>query len=269
MSRTKRNILLLAVGLTIGGLLAMPVLEQLHTWRIARRMARHDAMIREYAAAAGLPYELVRAVVEAESGGDPGAESELGAKGLMQIMPLTEQDVLERNPELAARPGDLTEPEYNLAVGTAYLRQLLVRFDGDRTLAVTAYHMGPTRVAKLLKRHPGLTPTQLLERHGGPRTRAYVAQVLRRATQLSREPDPAPQATTSPPVFMTVGARALRAYNADRKAVFMPNDQTATQRACGAGPIHPESTRGCDARMQETPNLARGASGTVGGWLNP
>jgi len=198
VSRTKRNILLLAVGLVLGGLLALPVMEQLHGWRIARQMARHDALIREHAAAAGLAYELVRAVVEAESGGDPRAESELGARGLMQIMPLTEQDVLQRNPALAERVGDLSEPDYNLAVGTAYLRQLHERFGGDRTLMLTAYHMGPTRVAKLLKRHPGLTPKQLLERHAGPKTRAYVARVLRRAAALGRKADPPGDRSSSP-----------------------------------------------------------------------
>jgi soluble lytic murein transglycosylase-like protein len=192
VTRSKRNILLLGAGLLIGGLLALPVLEQLHAWRTARQMARHDALIREHAAAAELPYELVRAVVEAESGGDPRAESELGAKGLMQIMPLTEQDVLARNPDLAGRAGNLADPAYNLAVGTTYLRHLHKRFGGDRTLMLTAYHMGPTRVAKLLKRHPGLTPTQLLKRHAGPKTRAYVAQVLRRAAELDREADPPP-----------------------------------------------------------------------------
>ncbi len=197
MSRSKRNMVMLVVGLLIGGLLALPVMRQVHDWRVARQMARQDALIREHAAAAALPYELVRAVVEVESGGDPRAESELGARGLMQVMPLTEQDVLQRNPDLAIRgtsggtsgggAGDLFDPDYNLTIGTTYLRHLLDRFGGDRTLALAAYHMGPTRVARIRKKAPGLTPTQLVERHGGPKTRAYVPMVLRRSDELAAE----------------------------------------------------------------------------------
>lgn len=134
-----------------------------------------DAMIAKHAEARDLPVDLVRAVVEAESGGDPTARSEVDARGLMQIMPITLKDVRQRF-DLPA--GDLYDPEYNLLIGTHYLRYLLDRFDQDLTLALAAYHMGPTRVARHLKRDPSLTPEKLVEQHAGPKTRAYVARVL-------------------------------------------------------------------------------------------
>lgn len=134
-----------------------------------------DAMIVEHATARDLPVELVRAVVEAESGGDPTARSEVDARGLMQVMPLTLKDVRDRF-DLPA--GNLYDPDYNLLIGTHYLAYLLDRFDQDTTLALAAYHMGPTRVARHLKRDPSLTPEKLVEQHAGPKTRAYVARVL-------------------------------------------------------------------------------------------
>ncbi|MEM6458137.1 MAG: lytic transglycosylase domain-containing protein [Planctomycetota bacterium] len=141
------------------------------------RVARIEALIEDRAAAAGLDAELVRRVVRAESGGDPRAESPRGARGLMQVTDITLRDVRQRNPELPG--GDLFDADYNLTVGTTYLAYLLERFDGDVTLALTAYHMGPTRVRRVQRANPGITPAQLVARHAGPQTRAYVGKLLR------------------------------------------------------------------------------------------
>ena len=125
----------------------------------------------------GLDSLLVASLVEAESSFLPRVVSPRGAVGLMQVMPVTERDVLERNPQLAR--GLLTDPDYNLRVGTTYLSYLLERFDGDLKLALAAYHMGPTKVAKAKQSDPGLTTDELIIKHAGPKTRAYVRNVLR------------------------------------------------------------------------------------------
>ena len=79
------------------------------------------------------------------------------------------------------RAGDLFDPDYNVAVGTTYLAYLLKRFDNDRTLAVAAYHMGPTAIRRAMYADPGLSSLDLVQKHGGPQTRAYTAKVLRDA----------------------------------------------------------------------------------------
>lgn len=142
----------------------------------ASRVAALEPQIREHAEAAGLAPDFVRAVVTAESGGDPRARSNRGASGLMQITAITEKDVLQRNPGWSR--GDLLEIDYNLKIGTTYLAYLLNRFDGDKMLALTAYHMGPTAVRRIQNNHPGIKPEQLLADHAGPKTRAYVRIVL-------------------------------------------------------------------------------------------
>ena len=132
-------------------------------------------LIERHADRHGLDRELVLAVVRAESGGDPHAVSRLGARGLMQLMPIAHREATDR---LGVAPGDLHDPEHNVEAGTAYLAHLMERFKGDRTLAVAAYHMGPTAVAKLRREHPDLGSRELIRRYAGPQTRAYVQRVL-------------------------------------------------------------------------------------------
>lgn len=141
----------------------------------AYRVAQWEDPIRQYAELHGLNPRLVRAVVLAESSGNPNAHSPADAKGLMQITPITHQDALQR---FGLSDGDLFDPLYNLKVGTAYLAYLLERFDHDRTLALAAYHMGPTRVSQRRRENPGLSSAEFVEQHAGPKTRAYVRRVL-------------------------------------------------------------------------------------------
>lgn len=89
----------------------------------------------------GLPASWIRAVMRAESGGDPRAMSPAGAMGLMQIMPATWA-------ALRARYGlgdDPFDPRDNILAGAAYLRELRNRFGVPGFLA--AYNGGPSRYA--------------------------------------------------------------------------------------------------------------------------
>lgn len=120
-----------------------------------------ESAIARFSAEAGLPPGLVRAVVWAESDFRQGAVSPKGAIGLMQLMP-------ETAAELGVNPRDSEE---NLQGGTAYLRQMLDRFEGDPEQllkALAAYNAGPGQVA----RHGGIPPF--------PETAAYVRRVVRR-----------------------------------------------------------------------------------------
>ena len=151
-----------------------PGVTYLRRRQIDARVNRFLPLIQQYSGENELPPELVWAVVRAESSGDPRALSSKAARGLMQITDAAEQDVLR----LRKWPkGDLFDPDYNIKIGTAYLRVLAERFDRDYDLAVAAYHMGARRVRELRQAHPELSSRELLEAHANPTTRRYCRTV--------------------------------------------------------------------------------------------
>jgi soluble lytic murein transglycosylase-like protein len=99
----------------------------------------YDNLIEEHAAHQNLRVDLVRAVIQVESGFNPHALSNKGAMGLMQLMPSTAVEMGVRN---------AYDPAQNIRGGTAYLRQLLDRFGGDEALALAAYNAGAGAVTK-------------------------------------------------------------------------------------------------------------------------
>ena len=170
-------VVVLALAFVVGPRLA----RQAHHGIKNDRVQDYDTLITEHAEATDLPRDLVRAVVLAESGGHAAARSNKDAVGLMQITPITLKEVRRHHPDLPR--GDLTDPAFNLRVGTAYLAYLLDRFDGDQTLTLAAYHMGPTAVRRLQRAHPDLSPDALIDAHAGPQTRAYVKKVAQTVAQ--------------------------------------------------------------------------------------
>jgi soluble lytic murein transglycosylase-like protein len=92
-----------------------------------------------WASSYGVPHELVRAVIEVESGWNPRAISAKGAMGLMQLMPATAASLGVMDP---------LDPSQNIGAGVAYLARLLRLFSGDWRLAVAAYYAGESRATR-------------------------------------------------------------------------------------------------------------------------
>lgn len=120
--------------------------------------AEIDELIDIHSERARLDPELVRAVIQVESGFSPVALSSKGAMGLMQLMPATADRYAVVDPY---------SPDENIGAGTIYLRWLLDEFGGELELALAGYNAGPTAV----RQFGGIPPY--------PETMTYVERVLR------------------------------------------------------------------------------------------
>ncbi len=104
---------------------------------VLQKAERYAPLIEEAARASSIEPALVRAVLVAESAGDPKALSPRGARGLMQLMPETAKHYGVRN---------VFDPQQNIRAGSQYLRDLSDRYRNDLQLVLAAYNAGPTAV---------------------------------------------------------------------------------------------------------------------------
>jgi Rod binding domain-containing protein len=125
----------------------------------------YDSTIRAASQVFGVSTDLIKAVIMQESGGDPGAVSHKGAKGLMQLTDSTAQ-------ELGVT--DSFDPVQNIFGGTRFLARLLKTFKGNLKLALASYNAGPGAVEK----YGGVPPYQ--------ETQNYVKGVMDKLKSLRR-----------------------------------------------------------------------------------
>ena len=126
---------------------------------------------------------LVLAVIRQESAFYKGAVSHAGARGLMQIMPRTARRVARRIKVRYSRKKLLTDAEYNLRLGRAYLSGLTQKYDGSYALALAAYNAGPARANRWIKafgdpRAATVDPIDWIESIPFDETRNYVQRIL-------------------------------------------------------------------------------------------
>ena len=125
---------------------------------LLRRGSTYDVHIQAAAEKYGLAPPLLRAVMAVESNFNPGAVSEKGATGLMQLMPGTARDMLVE---------DMLDPGQNIDGGARYLRKLQDQFGNDLEKVLAAYNAGPEAVRRSGGAIPPFRETQ-----------AYVKKVL-------------------------------------------------------------------------------------------
>lgn len=135
---------------------------------------RYENEITTSASAHGVDPYLVAAVIRSESSWDPEASSHQGARGLMQLMPETAQDMVAKGLVDGKRYSyeNLEDPAINIEYGCACLSYLLTYFNGATDRAIAAYNAGMGNVDGWAKQdkllHNAIT---------FPETQAYLVRV--------------------------------------------------------------------------------------------
>ena len=173
--------------------MAIATLAQAQAWdEVLERFPRPYAeRFTEAARTQGVPVTLAMAVARRESGFWTEARSPVGAQGLMQLMPRTAQSVAKSIDLDSPTDLVLTQADTNIKLGTAYLGQLLQRFNDNRVLALAAYNAGPSRAKKWYTNSQPIDA--FIEGIPFAETRAYVKAVLLYAAiyaQLNGLPEP-------------------------------------------------------------------------------
>ena len=122
-----------------------------------KRLNKFESYIDKASELYNVDKNLIKSVILAESAANEKAVSGAKAKGLMQLMDKTAQDLGVNN---------VFDPEQNIFGGTKYLAQMLRLYNGDVDLALASYNAGPQNVEK----YNGVPPFE--------ETKDYISRVL-------------------------------------------------------------------------------------------
>lgn len=122
-----------------------------------KRLEKYDNYIDEASHTYGVDKNIIKSVILTESAANSKAVSKANAKGLMQLMDGTAEDMGVKNS---------LDPKQNILGGTKYLAQMLRQYNGNLKLSLAAYNAGPQNVEK----HNGVPPFD--------ETKTYISRVL-------------------------------------------------------------------------------------------
>jgi soluble lytic murein transglycosylase len=137
-----------------------------------------DSLVAD-ARAVSLDPALVAALIRQESNYMPKAQSSVGARGLMQVMPSIGRDLARAHGIGPWDPGLLDDPGVSLKLGTAHFATFLAQEGGNVPRGLAAYNAGPSRVTLWAAKHGTDDPEIFIERIPFSETRDYVRNILR------------------------------------------------------------------------------------------
>ena len=128
----------------------------------------------------GIDHILLLSLIKQESAFDESAVSRSGAKGLMQIMPFTADDVSSRLFISSSVPREyLTYPDINIKLSTFYFYKVLSECRGNAICALASYNAGPSRVKEWMNQNDELSTMEFIEHIPVNETNDYVKNITR------------------------------------------------------------------------------------------
>lgn len=163
-------------------------------------LLKYEPLVEQAAKDYALDASLLKAVMAAESGFNPGAVSPKGAIGLMQVMPATAERYGVQSDRRKTVEQKLADPKTNIRLAARYLRDLMQMFSGELALVLASYNAGEGAVQKYRNQVPPY-----------PETRNYV-KLVTQFYQLYQPPRATAAAADAPlqpsrRVYLTIPGR--------------------------------------------------------------
>jgi len=154
-------------------------------WRLAFPLPFRDSL-QEFSTKEDLDLYLVAALIRQESEFDPKAVSPARAYGLTQVLPSTGRSLSRTMGIKGFTTSMLFRPEFNLQLGTRYLRILNSQLEGRWEATLAAYNAGKSRADAWLTWYEYREPAEFVECIPFSETRNYVQIVMRNADVYRR-----------------------------------------------------------------------------------
>ena len=172
--RGKIMLILLILLIALAVILAEPIKKQITKTLYKKEYSEY---VTKYAKQYGVEEDLIYALIKAESNFDPNAVSHQNAKGLMQLMNSTAEDLAKKN-KINLTDKNILEPEVNIKLGTQYISLLLNKYECIE-VALAAYNAGSGNVDKWIKNGVIKADGSDIENIPYKETNTYVRKIMR------------------------------------------------------------------------------------------
>lgn len=179
---TKKIIILIVLVVIVLSILGMINFKRIKNQILMTTYkTEYSEYVKNYANEYGVDEYLIYAIIKAESNFNQQAVSNKEAKGLMQLMPQTAEDIAKKldievtKEEISKK---LLEPEFNINLGTKYISNLLAKYSNIE-LALTAYNAGSGNVDTWVENGTLMADGSNIENIPYKETNNYVRKILR------------------------------------------------------------------------------------------
>lgn len=171
----KRLLVLLLVLLVAGTVLFAAFQDKIERWEYP---IEYSEYVTYYADKYDIDPLMLYAFIRTESNFNPKADSDAGARGLMQITEVTFDWIKTKiAPTEDLTFEDLYDPETNIRFGSYFVSYCLLRYQDDLSTAAAAYHSGWGTVDGLLSQAEYSADGKTLDHYPYPQMRLYVKKI--------------------------------------------------------------------------------------------